>query len=193
MSKKMIFACAFLCGAACMQAEEAKVQTAPCVKAESDTLYVNLQEAMLRSKQGDEAQKIVGAEQQRYTEQVQKAQQDMIKLKTDLDQKASMMSPEALRMQEKRIADMQRDLQILAKDAEYEIQLVMQRETDMIIKDIEESARELAEKTKKNKIIDAQSGRAIYLHPDYDDTHQLINVMNNKFDAKKKPAPALAK
>ena len=157
MSKRMLLACAVLCGAHQMDAEEVKS------KPESEVLYVDMQQAMLQSKQGAEAQKLVEAEEKKYAEMAQKAQQDMIKVKTDLDQKASMMSPEARRTQEKKLGDMQRDFQNNMNDWKYELQFTMQRETDAMIKDIEVAAKELGIKAGKKPVFDAQTGRALYL------------------------------
>lgn len=189
MSKKMLLACAVLCGTHQFYAEDAKTEP---VKAESDVLYVDMQQAMLQSKQGAEAQKLVEAEEKKYADMAQKAQQDMIKVKTDLDQKASMMSPEARRTQEKKLGDMQRDFQNNVNDWKYELQFTMQRETDAMIKDIEVAAKELATKTGKKAVIDAQTGRALFLHDDLNSTNQLIGVMDAQHEAKKKQKPAAA-
>ena len=184
MSKRILLACVVLCGVNQLKATEAKA------KPESEILYVDMQQAMLQSKQGAEAQKIVEAEEKKYAEMAQKAQQEMIKVKTDLDQKASMMSPDARRTQEKKLGDMQRDFQNNMQDWKYEIEFTMQRETNVMIKDIEVAAKDLAVKTGKKAVIDAQTGRALYLHDDMNSTNELILVMNGQYDAKTKTAPA---
>lgn len=186
MSKRMLLACAVLCGAHQMDAEEVKS------KPESEVLYVDMQQAMLQSKQGAEAQKLVEAEEKKYAEMAQKAQQDMIKVKTDLDQKASMMSPEARRTQEKKLGDMQRDFQNNMNDWKYELQFTMQRETDAMIKDIEVAAKELGIKAGKKPVFDAQTGRALYLPDEMNSTDQLISVMDQQHDVKKKSKTAPA-
>lgn len=202
MSKRILLACAVLCGSQQLQAEVAKNQavattaeqspattvdgSANKAKVESEVLYVDMQQAMLQSKQGAEAQKIVEAEEKKYAEMAQKAQQDMIKVKTELDQKASMMSPEARRTQEKKLGDMQRNFQTNMNDWREELQFTMQRETDAMIKDIELSAKELGLKNGKKPVIDAQTGRALYLPDDMNSTNQLITVMDQNYDAKKK-------
>lgn len=193
MSKRILLACAVLCGASQLQADAAKSQASSASSesavnklSESQVLYVDMQQAMLQSKQGAEAQKLVEAEEKKYAEMAQKAQQEMIKVKTDLDQKASMMSPDARRTQEKKLGDMQRDFQNDMNDWKYELQFTMQRETDAMIKDIEIAAKELAKKADKKAVIDAQTGRALYLADEINSTNQLISVMDEQFTAKQK-------
>ena len=209
MSKRILLACVVLCGAAPLQAGEAKAQAAPAtqapaaqpaaVKVESDVIYVDMQQAMLQSKQGAEAQKVVEAEEKKYAEMAQAAQQEMVKtqqemmkIKSEMEQKASMMSPEAqraqekkFRAQEKKLNDLQRDYQNNMGDWQNELRFIMQRETDAIIKDIEAAAKELGEKTGK-KVIDIQTGRPLYLHENLNSTNQLMSVMDEQFTAKQK-------
>jgi Skp family chaperone for outer membrane proteins len=222
MSKRMLLACVVLCGAQHIKAEDAKAQPAPVqataaqpvtkdapapanavsqaaapaeagVKTDSLVLYIDMQQAMLQSKQGAEAQRLVEAEEKKYAELAQKAQQDMIKVKTDLDQKGSALAPEARRTQEKKLNDMQRDFQNNVKDWQGELQFTMQRETDAMIKEIEIAAKELAIQTGKKAVIDAQTGRALYLQDGFNSTNDLIAVMNKQFDAKYKQKPAATK
>lgn len=184
MSKRMLLACVVMCGVNQLEAAEAKA------KPESEVLYIDMQQAMLQSKQGADAQKVVEAEEQKYAQMAQKAQQDMIKVKTELDQKASTMKPELLRTQEKKLGDMQRNYQNDMQDWRNELQFAMQRETDAMIKEIEAAAKDLATKAGKKAVIDSQTGRVLYLHDDLNSTNELISVMNSQHDAKKKPKTA---
>lgn len=205
MSKRILLACVVLCGA--QQVKAGAVEKASPAKHNWPVLYVDMQDSMLKSKQGADAQKAIEAEEKKYGEMAQKAQQemvkvqqDMVKIKNDLDQKASMMTVDAKRAEEKKFMNQQKKLQDLQRGYEentnewkYELQFAMQKETDAIIKDIEVAAKELAIKNDKKAVIDAQTGRALYLHDDFNSTDELISLMNNQYDAKKKAkAPAAA-
>jgi Skp family chaperone for outer membrane proteins len=201
MSKKLLFACVALCGASQVAAQEVSVNRA---KGDREELFVNMQEVMLQSKQGLEAQRKVEAEEKKYTELAQKdqqniveAQKDFIKIKSEMEQKAPMLTPEAQRIEEKKLRSQEAKVDGLrrAYDANMnewrmDIQSVMQRETDLIINDIKDGARVLAEKTGKKKVTDIATGQTLYLHDDWNSTNDLLATVNANYDAKKKPAQA---
>lgn len=171
--------------AVAFQAHGAQTQTVPATK-ETKVLFVDMQTAMQTSKQGAEAQKTVEAEEKKYGEAAQKAQQQMVQAKTELDQKASVMTPEARHKKERELNDMQRDFKNNVEDWKYEIQMTMQRETEAILKDIETAAKELGHKTGAHAIVDVQTGRALYVDPVVNGTDSLVAIMNGNFDAKQK-------
>lgn len=193
MKKKMLFTCVLLSSVGLAFAKDDKAvtkadaKTMPAKKTEldpSNVLYVDMQQAMLQSKQGAEAQKIVEAEEKKYAELAQKEQQKMMKLKADTDAKASMMTADARRKKEKELADMQRDFQNNMQDWKYELQYTMQRETDAMVKDIEQAAISLAKNNDKAAVIDATTGRALYLRDDVNSTNQLVNVLDEQYTLK---------
>lgn len=192
MKKKLLFTCVLLSTVGLSMADvpakaEPAAKKAPASNATldpSEVLYIDMQQAMLQSKQGVDAQKMVEAEEKKYGELAQKEQQRMMQMKSDLDAKASMMSADARRKKEKELSDMQRDFQNKMQDWKYELQYTMQRETDAMVKEIEQAAVTLAKNTGKAAVIDAQTGRALYLRDDKNSTGLLISELDKAYTIK---------
>ncbi len=195
MKKRMLFTCVLLRSVGIAIAAPAnKLEGNSNVKSESqakdarldpsEVLYVDMQQAMLHSKQGADAQKMVEKEEKKYGELAQKEQQRMMQLKTDIETKSSMMTADARRKKEKELADMQRDFQNKMQDWKYELQYTMQRETDAMVKDIEQAAITLAKETGKAAVIDVQTGRALYLRNDKNSTNMLVAELDKQYTIK---------
>jgi Skp family chaperone for outer membrane proteins len=150
----------------------------------SDTLFVNMQDAMLASLQGKQAQKVVETEEMKYAELAQKDQQRLMQLKNELETQGSMLSADARRKVEKEFADLQRDYQNKVQDWRSELQYTMQRETDAMVKDIEQAAKVLAENANKAVVVDAPTGRILYLREDRSSTNDLVALLDNQYTMK---------
>lgn len=149
-----------------------------------EILYFNMQDAMMNSAQGKDAQKRVEAEERKYGELAQKEQQRMMQLKNDLDTRATMVNADERRKMEKELADLQRDFQNKMQDWKYEIQYTMQKETEILIKDIEQAASALAQQTGKAAIADTASGRIIYLREDKNSTNDIVAFLDQQYTVK---------
>lgn len=150
----------------------------------SDTLYVNMEDAMKNSLHGKQAQKIVDAEKLKYAELAQKEQQKLMQLKNELETQGTMLSMDARRKVEREFADLQRDYQNKVQDWEYELQYTMQRETEAIIKDIELAAKVLAENANKDCVKDVPTGRILYLRDNRNSTNDLVALLDNQYTMK---------
>ncbi len=150
----------------------------------SDTLFVNMQDAMLNSLQGKQAQKVVEGEEMKYAELAQKDQQKLMQLKNELETQGTMLSMDARRKVEKEFSDLQRDYQNKVQDWRSELQYTMQRETDMMVKDIEQAAKVLAENANKAVVVDAPTGRILYLRDDRNSTNDLVALLDNQYTMK---------
>lgn len=150
----------------------------------SDTIFVNMQDAMLSSLQGKQAQKVVETEEMKYAEIAQKEQQKMMGIKNELETQGTMLSADARRKLEKEFADLQRDYQNKVQDWRGDLQYTMQRETDAMVKDIEKAAKVLAENANKAVVIDAPTGRILYLRDDRNSTNDLVALLDNQYTMK---------
>jgi len=157
----------------------------------SDTMYVNMQEAMMKSMQGKQAQKVVESEEVRYADLAQKEQQRMMNIKNDLDTKGSMLNMDERRKMENEFNGLQRDYQNKIQDWRNELQYAMQRETDTMIKEIEQAAKTLAINEKKELVVDVPTGRILYINEDRDNTDDLIALLDNQYMQKNKAKPAM--
>lgn len=150
----------------------------------TDTLYVNMQDVMLNCLQGKQAQKVVEAEELKYSELAQKEQQRMMTIKNDIDTKGSLLNMDERRKLENEFATLQRDFQNKVQDWRNELQYTMQRETDAMIKDIEQASKILAENADKSVVVDAPTGRVLYLREDRNSTHDMVALLDNQYTMK---------
>lgn len=172
---------------------QAKVDEAPKVTPEAtkkkkldyaDILFVNMQDAMLQCAQGKEAQKVVEAEEKKYAEMAQKEQQRMVQLKNELDTKATMVTADERRRMEKELNELQRGFQSKMKDWQEELQYCMHKETDLMVKEIEQAAHTLAQNADKAAVIDAPTGRVLYLKDDKNSTPDLVTLLDQQYTIK---------
>lgn len=150
----------------------------------SDMIFVNMQDAMLNSLQGKQAQDVVGKEELKYAELAQREQQKIMQVKNELDTQGTMLSADARRKIEKEFTDLQRDYQNKVQDWKYELQYTMQRETDAMVRDIEQAAKVLAENANKAVVVDAPTGRILYLRDDRNSTNDLVALLDNQYTMK---------
>lgn len=149
-----------------------------------DILFVNMQDAMLECAQGRDAQQVVESEEKKYMELAQKEQQRIAQLNNEINTKATMVTVDERRRMEKELNDLQRDFQNKMQDWKYEVQYVMQRETDAMIKEIEQAACTLAQNANKAAVIDAPTGRILYLRDDKNSTPDLVTLLNQQYTIK---------
>jgi Skp family chaperone for outer membrane proteins len=107
-----------------------------------------------------------------------------MQLKNELETQGSMLSADARRKVEKEFADLQRDYQNKVQDWRSELQYTMQRETDAMVKDIEQAAKVLAENANKAVVVDAPTGRILYLREDRSSTNDLVALLDNQYTMK---------
>ncbi len=150
----------------------------------ADIIFVNMQDAMLQCAQGKEAQKIVESEERKYAEMAQKEQQHMVQLKNELDTKATIVNTDERRRMEKELNELQRGFQGKMKDWQEELQYCMHKETDIMVKEIEQAACTLAQNTDKAAVIDAPTGRVLYLRDDQNRTTDLVTLLNQEHTIK---------
>lgn len=150
----------------------------------TDTLYVNMQDVMVNCLQGKQAQKVVEAEEIKYTELAQKEQQRIVALDNDIKTKGSLLNVDERRKMENEFVTLQRDFQNKMQDWKNELQYTMQRETDAMIKEIEQASKILAQNSDKAVVVDAPTGRVLYLRDDRNSTNDMIALLDNQYSMK---------
>ena len=150
----------------------------------TDIIFVNMQDAMLQCAQGKEAQKIVESEERKYAEMAQKEQQRGVQLKNELDTKATIVTADERRRMEKELKELERGFQGKMKDWQEELQYCMHKETDLMVKEIEQAARTLAQNLDMAAVIDAPTGRVLYLKDDKNSTPDLVTLLDQQYTIK---------
>ncbi len=155
---------------------------ASCCK---EVLYVNMQDSMVKSKAGQQAQKVFEKKQEEYTQWAQDAQQNLVKKKQEIDAQAGMLSADAKRKKEKEFERWQRDAQDKDQEWKYEMQTVMQQESEKMDKILIDAAPKVTKKVGKElPIVDATTGRVLYLPKEYDNTDMLVSVLDEEYTIK---------
>lgn len=167
------------------EAPKTTVQATKSTKLDyTDIIFVNMQDAMLQCAQGKEAQKIVESEERKYAEMAQKEQQRGAQLKNELDTKATMVTADERRRMEKELKELERGFQGKMKDWQEELQYCMHKETDLMVKEIEQAARTLAQNLDMAAVIDAPTGRVLYLKDDKNSTFDLVTLLDQQYTIK---------
>lgn len=203
MFKRRILPAACCCIVLCIVSDMDKsVAVQPVVAKKehnSDTLYVNMQQAMMESKQGQVAQATVEAKEKEFAQLAQQDQQRMVTLKTDLETKGSMLNADERRKLENEFNSLQRDYQGKMQGWRDDLQYIMQRETDVMIEQIQQAAKILADNAKKDLVVDVPTGRVLFIREDRDSTSDLVTILDNQYMQKNKAkqaitvAPAISK
>lgn len=196
MFKRRILPAACCCIALCVVSEMDKNVSVQPVSAKkqqnSDTLYVNMQQAMMESKQGQVAQGVVEAKEKEFAQLAQQDQQRMVTVKNELDTKGSMLNPDERRKLENEFNNLQRDYQGKMQNWRDDLQYVMQRETDVMIEQIQQAAKVLADNEKKDLVVDVPTGRVLFIREDRDSTRDLVTILDNQYMQKNKAKQAAA-
>lgn len=159
---------------------------APAI-AQTTVAYVDLQRALLEVHEGKAAKAKLKKEFDRRQSQLDGEQEDLRRLKDDLDKRASVMDPERRRdkedeLQRKLIALQQTYMQLQSELTGQEKGL-----TDKIFAKMEVILRNIAKENSIDMILEKNAG-VVYATDSMDLTSELIRKYNTKHGKKKKSA-----
>lgn len=141
---------------------------------------------MRDSEEGQKAAKKLEQERDILTAKIRKKEEEYTTKANELKAKSSIMSDDLRAEREEDLRNIQRDLNRLMEESEYAIKLKMQQETTKLSNLVSNKATELALQKGYTIIIDAQSGRPIYIDEEFDITKDLVSLMNEKVPAPSK-------
>jgi Skp family chaperone for outer membrane proteins len=159
--------------------------------------YVSSYDVMGGSQQGQDEGKNLEKKRQKLSE-------DLLADKKRIEQKAAEFSAKAQTMSEDARSKAERDLRTeevtfknKVQESEYELKADMQKVTERLVKDMEEAVIAVAKAEKLDAVVDAATGRVIYVADKLDITDKITKEMNKKHEIKlaannKKPASNVA-
>ena len=142
--------------------------------------FVNIQEIIKNSNAGQKAATEFKALTEKKSAPVKSLENELRKMKDELDKQGSMMSDSARRDKEAAFQKKNRDFQLMVQDANDEIQKRQQEMFQKIIPEIMETVKIIAEKEKYVVILPVEipNGPVAYYAKENDITDKVINELN---------------
>lgn len=149
--------------------------------AETKIAYVDLQKALNLSKAGVQAKSEIAAQVKKYEEEFKSKQEELQKLKSELEKQAVLLSDSAKAQKERDFQQNVKELQRFQKDVKEELQQRDADATKKILSQLFEILQKLGKDGGYQMIIEKNEGAVIYADESVDLTDELIKA----FDAKK--------
>lgn len=161
--------------------------TAPASKAQpTKELHVNGNDLMTGTKKAKEENNKLVEKQKKLTADVQKIANELKGKMDELETKKSTLSQSALEKLQNEILALRGKYESTVQTAENQLKLEVQRATEVLSAEAEAAGRQLAEAANVDVIVDAISGRPIYLSEKVkNNTQELMKIMDKNYDTKK--------
>jgi len=138
--------------------------------------YVDLQKALNSSKAGVAAKKEIGEQVKKFEAEFKAKQDELLKLKADLEKQAVLLSDSAKAQKERDYQQNVKDLQRFQKDAKDDLQQRDAAHTKRIINELYKVLQKLGKDGGYTMILEKSQGGVIYADSAIDLTAQLIKA-----------------
>jgi Skp family chaperone for outer membrane proteins len=147
-----------------------------------DIAFIDSFKAMRESKDGQVVGKELDEMREKFSKEIQQEAQKIAKEESDLKSKASMIKPDLLAKEQRRIEKLKRDLEDVVREKEEIIKVTMQQKTEELAVKIEEGIIAVAKEKGVDAVIDKMTGRVMYTKDDNsgDLTNETINFVDKK-------------
>ena len=142
--------------------------------AETKVAYVDLQKALNTSKAGVQAKTEISDLVKKYEAEFKGKQEELVKMKGDLDKQASLLSETARADKEREYQKNVVELQRFQKDVKDEVQQKDAEHTKRILNELFEILQKIGKDGKYSMILEKNEGAVIYADPSVDVTDELI-------------------
>jgi outer membrane protein len=150
--------------------------------AETKIAYVDLQKALNLSKTGVEAKQEISVQVKKYEGEFKAKQDDLIKLKEELEKQAVLLSDDAKAQKERDFQQNVKALQRFQKDIKEELQQRDAELTKRILSELFEILQTIGKNGGYTMVLEKNEGAVIYADASVDLTDELIKA----YDASKK-------
>lgn len=147
--------------------------------AETKVAYVDLQKALNLSKTGVEAKQQIGVQVKKYEAEFKGKQDELLKLKGELEKQAVLLSDNAKAQKERDYQQNVKELQRFQKDIKEELQ---QRDADFtkrILNELFEILQTIGKSGGYSMILEKNEGAVIYADETVDLTDELIKAYDD--------------
>lgn len=142
--------------------------------------YVDLQKALNMSSAGKAAKEKMKAKFKDYDADVQKKQEELKKLKDDLEKQAMLLSAEARAAKERDYQQKVKDYQRLTKDIQEELQQTDSDFTRKILEEIFKVVQQIGKQEGYTLILEKSEGSILYASDGIDLTERVIQAFDRQ-------------
>jgi len=146
--------------------------------------WADTNDVMQNSSAGEQATQRTDTKREELSKNVQDIAQQIQKEVQNYESKKNMLSEQARKDQEAKLTKMDREYKNAVQGAEEEFKMFVMQETEQLSKMMVDAAKDFAEKQKVDVVIDAVSGRPIYVSPKADCTLGLRKSLDKKHEEK---------
>jgi len=154
----------------------------PALAADVKVACVDLQKALNLSKAGKLAKQEISEKVKKYEAEFKSKQDDVLKLKSELEKQAVLLSDSAKAQKERDYQQNVKELQRFQKDVKDELQQRDADHTKRILNELLEILQKLGKDGGYTMILERNEGAVVYSNPAIDLTDELIKA----YDASKK-------
>jgi Skp family chaperone for outer membrane proteins len=147
--------------------------------------FVNVPICFDQSEMGKELHKEMVAEARKFQAELEKKSQDIERAKKELSNKVAAMSSDAVRQEEKRIAQLERDLSVQIKEKEEDFQMMAAKKEQAWAQEFQQVVTDWAQEFHFEKVWDEVTGRPLYIDNKLKHTDEIIESMNKRNSDKK--------
>lgn len=147
--------------------------------------FVNVPMIFDQSLMGKELHQEMVEQARKFQKALEEQGKDIERSKKELSNKAAAMSPEAVRQEEKRIAQLERDLSIQIKEKEEDFQIMAAKKEQAWAQEFQQVVSDWAREQEFEKVWDEVSGKPLYVDNKLKHTDEIIACMNKKSSDKK--------
>jgi outer membrane protein len=148
--------------------------------------YADLQKALNESGPGKEAKEELRKEYQRREEALNPDKEELVKLREELEKKASVWNDETRRKKEQEFFKKSQDFQQRTMKSGEELNKIKQESEAKILDELSRIVAELAQKHGYTYVFEMSLGALLYAPPDADLTEELIETYNKNQEEEKK-------
>jgi len=144
---------------------------------------VNIQDVLLGSKAGQEVKKELEQKVEELQGTFQKEQEDVDALRSEIEKKSSVWSPEVREEKEREYQKRVREVQLKTEDAQFELQQMEKQLMGPVLNELQKVIKEVGEKNGYAIIMDSRAG-LLYVNEALD----ISDLVQKELDNRKKEA-----
>ena len=154
------------------------------IAAEKQIVTVNIQKVLLDSSSGQTVKKVLEEKVAEFQKKFQADQEEVEAMRTEIEKKSSVLSPEAKEEMEREYQKKVREIQLKSEDAQFELQQLEKQVMEPVLKELQNVIADMGEKNAYAMIIDSRAG-LLYFDKALDISELVKKELDSRQEAKK--------
>lgn len=154
------------------------ISAAPVIAADLKLGYIDMQRALNASEAGKEAKEQLAARVKKYQEEINTKQEDIKKLKDELEKQGMLLSETTRAAKEKDYQQRLKEFQRFTKDAQDELQAKDEEFTRKILESMEKVIQEFGRNNGYTLIFDKNAAGTLFVDDKADVTEEVLKLLN---------------